>query len=163
MRFRAQGRLSPGAVLTDLNRALFKEMEGGMFVTLILLLLDPEKRKLKISSAGHFPPILRTRDNRASELQILKNFPVGVSEDNEYTDTEYMLNPGDRIVLYTDGVTEALDSKGNIFGKDRLKQAIAQGGDGPEEIIAAIKKALAAHSLGIPQNDDLTMVCLGVD
>ena len=161
--FHAQGRFSPGAVLTVLNHALYNEMEGGMFVTLILLLLDPEKRKLKISSAGHFPPILRTGNNSVTEIQVKKNFPIGVSEYTEYHDTDYVLNSGDRIVLYTDGVTEALDPKGNFFGKNRLKYAIAHGGESPREVLGAINQAVAAHSAGVPQSDDLTMVCLAVD
>jgi len=163
MRFHAQGRLSPGAVLTVLNRALLAEMEGGMFVTLILLIIDPEKRSLRISSAGHFPPILRNGDNTAYELQIKNNFPIGVMEDNEYGDTEYILKCGDRIIVYTDGVTEAMNKEGDMFGTDRLKQAIAHGGESPEKLLETINQAIEGHSAGYRQSDDLTMVCFAVD
>jgi sigma-B regulation protein RsbU (phosphoserine phosphatase) len=138
-------------------------MEGGMFVTLLLIMIDPEMRKLRISSAGHFPPVLRTGKDAVSELPIKRSYPIGVAENTEYQDTEYILNPGDRIVLYTDGVTEALGPKGAFFGKGRLMQAIAHGGDSPDGVLAAVSKAVAAYSAGVPQSDDLTMVCLGVD
>ena len=163
MRFHAQGRLSPGAVLTVLNRALSEEMEGGMFVTLILLIIDPEKRSLRISSAGHFPPILRTGDNRAYELQIENDVPIGVIKDNEYGDTEYILKCGERLIVYTDGITEAMNKEGDLFGIDRLKQAIAQGGESPEKILETINQAVERHSAGYRQSDDLTMVCFAVE
>ncbi len=163
MRFHSQGRLSPGAVLTVLNRALYDQMEGGMFVTLILLILDSEKKKLSISSAGHFPPILRTGENTVSELQIENNLPIGTVADTEYGDTEYMLESGDRIILYTDGVTEAQNKEGGFYGKERLKQVIAYGGESPEELLMTINKSVLNYSAGFPQSDDLTMVCLAVD
>lgn len=163
MRFYARDRRSPGAVLTVLNNALSDEMEGGMFVTLILLILEPETRRLSISAAGHFPPLLRSGDNMVSELQLKNNFPIGIVKDNKYGDTDYLLNDGDRIVLYTDGVTEAMNKDGVLFGKDRLKQAILRGGESPEEVLESINQAIAAHCAGYRQSDDLTMVCLAVD
>jgi sigma-B regulation protein RsbU (phosphoserine phosphatase) len=163
LRFHARGRLSPGAVLTALNQALSEEMEGGMFVTLILLILESVERKLSISAAGHFPPILRSADHSVSELRIENNIPIGIVANIEYGDTEYMLQRGDRVVLYTDGVTESMNKEGDFFGKDRLEQAVAHGGESPEELLDTINRAVSAHSAGLPQSDDLTMVCLAVD
>jgi serine phosphatase RsbU (regulator of sigma subunit) len=163
MRFHARGRRSPGEILTALNHAISAEMEGGMFVTLILLIVEPEKRHLRISAAGHFPPLLRSADNSVSELEIENNFPVGIVADNVYTDTACTLQRGDHIILYTDGVTESMNKEGDFFGKDRLKEALTCGGPGPEELLSSINQAVSAHSAGLPQSDDLTMVCLAVD
>lgn len=84
-------------------------------------------------------------------------------KDNQYGDTEYLLKSGDRIVLYTDGVTEVMNKDGEMFGKNRLKQAIAGGGESPEELLESINQAVAAHASGCRQSDDLTMVCLAFD
>ncbi|MDJ0816573.1 MAG: SpoIIE family protein phosphatase [Desulfobacterales bacterium] len=163
MRFHARGRLSPGAILTALNRGISAEMEGGMFVTLILLIVEPEEHKVSISSAGHFPPLLRSADKSVSELEVENNFPVGIVSDNAYADREFVLKRGDQIILYTDGVTESMNKEGDFFGKDRLIEAVARGGDSPKELLSIINQAVSGHSKGLPQNDDLTIVCLAVD
>jgi serine phosphatase RsbU (regulator of sigma subunit) len=163
MRFHARGCMSAGAILTALNRSLAEDMESGMFVTLALLILEPENRNLTIASAGHLPPLLRGRDGAVAELKIQSNIPLGVFEDIPYGETHYRLNPGDSVLLYTDGVTEAMDKDGNMFGVERLRQVISSGGQLPDEILAAIRQAVTQHTSGHPQSDDLAMVCLSVD
>jgi phosphoserine phosphatase RsbU/P len=164
MRFHARGCLSPGAVLTELNRSLSDEMESGMFVTLALMVLEPEKRRLTISSAGHLPPLLRSRSGAVSELQIKGNIPLGVFENTLYGETEHMVQAGDSVILYTDGVTEAMNKEGVLFGTEQLKRVFASSGkDGPEALLAAVSRAIAEHTAGFPQSDDVAMVCLSVD
>jgi len=163
MRFHARGCLSAGAVLRSLNRSLAGEMEIGMFVTLSLLILEQADRNLTISSAGHLPPLLRSGDGSVSELKILCNIPLGVYDDYDFGETRYTLKAGDSVLLYTDGVTEAMDKAGRMFGVERLKQAVATGGRHPREILAAINLAVAEHTAGHLQSDDLAMVCLSVD
>ncbi len=163
MRFHARGGPSAGSVLTALNRSLTEEMAGGMFVTLALLVIDPALQRLRISSAGHLPPIIRSHEGPVRELKVKSNIPLGVLTDVEYGETEYQLTSGDWIIVYTDGVTEAMNAKGDMFGLDRLKQLIAERADGPAQLLAGIKAAVAKHVAGFPQSDDLTMVCLAVD
>jgi serine phosphatase RsbU (regulator of sigma subunit) len=163
MRFHARGCLSAGAVLTALNRSLAEEMEGGMFVTLALLILEPEQRSLIISSAGHLPPLLRSGEGGVSALKTNASIPLGIFEDHPYGETRHTLKPGDSVLLYTDGVTEAMDRDGKMFGAERLKQVLAEGGSRPDGILAAINRAVAEHTAGHPQSDDLAMVCLSVD
>jgi serine phosphatase RsbU (regulator of sigma subunit) len=163
MRFHARGCLSAGAVLTALNRALAEEMESGMFVTLALLILEPEKRNITISSAGHPPPLLRSGDGGVAALKINTSIPLGIFENHQYGETQHALKAGDSVLLYTDGVTEAMDQEGKMFGTERLKQVLAAGGKHPDGILAAINRAVAEHTAGYPQSDDLAMVCLAVD
>ena len=128
MRFHARGCLSAGAVVTALNRALAEEMESGMFVTLALLILQPEMRNLIVCSAGHLPPLLCSRDGlRASSPG---NIPIGVFEDSRFGETEHMVQAGDRVMLYTDGVTEAMNKDGILFGAEQLKRVIASSCEG---------------------------------
>jgi phosphoserine phosphatase RsbU/P len=162
MRFHARGCLSAGAILTALNRSLAEEMESGMFVTLALLVLEPKKRKLTLASAGHLPPFLRAGDGSVSELKAQGDIPLGVFEDHQYADTELLLKEGDCVLLYTDGVTEAMNKDGAMFGGRRLKQVIASGGKTPGDILAAVNRAVAEHAAGFPPSDDLAMVCLSV-
>jgi len=163
MRFHARGCLSAGTVLTALNRSLAEEMESGMFVTLALLILEPEKRRLTISSAGHMPPLLRSDDGSVSALRINAGIPLGIFEDHQYGETQHTLKAGDSVLLYTDGVTEAMNRRGEMFGAGRLKQVLAAGGKHPDLILAAINQAVAEHTAGYPPSDDLAMVCLSVD
>jgi len=163
MRYHARGRLSAGAVLSALNRELAMEMESGMFVTMALLVLEPKKGKLTISSAGHPAPILRKPDGTVSELQIKRNLPLGVSENYEYRETEYILKSGDLVLLYTDGITEAMNGSGDMFGAARLKHVVSCGGQDPQQLLASISRSVGEHAAGRPQSDDLTMVCLAVD
>ncbi|MFO7707176.1 MAG: SpoIIE family protein phosphatase [Desulfobacterales bacterium] len=163
MRFHARGGMSAGKIMTQLNGALAHEMESGMFVTLALLILEPGKRKLTIASAGHLPPLLRAGSGPVSELRIPGNIPLGVFDDYTYAETQHVLKPGDCVLLYTDGVTEAMNPEGTLFGAQRLKQVMASGGNHPGEILSAINRAVAEHAAGTPPNDDLAMVCLMVD
>ena len=163
MRFHARGCLSPGAVLTALNRSLAEEMESGMFVTLALLILMRGERSLTLSSAGHMPPLLRSGSGRVSEIKIPRNVALGVLNDCEFGETRHALKAGDSVLLYTDGVTEAMDKAGRMFGVERLKQVMAGAGSHPGEILSGINFAVAEHTAGHPQSDDLAMVCLSVD
>ena len=163
MRFHARGCLSPGAVLTALNRSLAEEMEMGMFVTFALLILERGSRNLTLSSAGHLPPLLRSSNGSVSELKIPRNVALGVLNDCEFGETRHALKAGDSVLLYTDGVTEAMDKAGKMFGVERLKQVMASGGKHPREILSGINFAVSEHTAGYPQSDDLAMVCLSVD
>ena len=163
MRFHARSCLSAGDILTALNRSLAEEMESGMFVTLALLVLEPEKRKLTLASAGHLPPLLRAGDGSVSELKNQGGIPLGVFDNHQYTESALLLKPGDCVLLYTDGVTEAMNKDGAMFGVERLKHVIAAGGTHPGEILSAINRAVAEHAAGFPPSDDLAMVCLSVD
>ena len=163
MRYHARGCLSAGALLSALNRELATEMESGMFVTMALLVLEPEKRKITMSSAGHPAPILRTPAGTVSELQIKGNMPLGVLQHCEYSETEYTLKSGDLVLLYTDGITEAMSSSGEMFGAARLKEVVSSGGQDPQQLLASISRSVEEHAAGHPQSDDLAMVCFAVD
>jgi phosphoserine phosphatase RsbU/P len=117
-----------------------------------------------VCSAGHLPPLLCTREGVISELSSPGNVPIGVFDDSRYSETEHLLQPGDRVLLYTDGVTEAMNRSGEMFGTERFKQVLrAEREESPESILAAVEKAVAEHAAGVPQSDDLAMVCLAVD
>jgi len=164
MRFHARGCLSAGAVVTALNRALAEEMESGMFVTLALLILQPEMRNLIVCSAGHLPPLLCSREGEISELSSPGNIPIGVFEDSRFAETEHLLQPGDRVLLYTDGVTEAMNREGELFGMERFRRVVRDARrESPEAVLAAVSRAVADHATGVPQSDDMAMVCIAVD
>ncbi|MGE5258028.1 MAG: PP2C family protein-serine/threonine phosphatase, partial [Hyphomicrobiales bacterium] len=96
-------------------------------------------------------------------LSVNTSIPLGIFDDHQYGETQYMLKSGDSVLLYTDGVTEAMDKDGKMFGTERLKQVLASGGNRPDRILSAINGAVALHTAGHPQSDDLAMVCLSVD
>jgi sigma-B regulation protein RsbU (phosphoserine phosphatase) len=108
--------------------------------------------------------LLRASNGAVSELKIKGNLPLGAFEETRYGETEHMVQAGDSVILYTDGVTEAMNKEGVLLGTEQLKRVIASSGEaGPEALLSAVSRAIAEHTDGFPQSDDVAMVCLSVD
>lgn len=163
MRYHALACEGPGKILSALNDALAEEMETGMFVTLVLMALLPETGELVISNAGHPPPLRRDRHGRVTALEAAGNIPLGMSAGLSYGQTSFQLEQGDWVLLYTDGITEAMNDRDEEFGMERLEQLLAKGGDSPQVLLDTLAEAVAEHASGRAQSDDLTLMCLGVN
>ncbi len=151
----------PGA-MTMLNDFLAQDMTAGKFMSLFVGVLDPATGTLDWASAGHNPPILeRAGDGPAAAFDA--SGPVlGVIAGVEYRRGEPLtLSPGDALLLYTDGATEAPDPGGELFGEERLRAVVrgAMGGP-PEGVLDAVKRALVAWTGGKPNRDDLTLMAV---
>ena len=110
---------SPSAILSKANTALRKGNANDMFVTAFLGILDVGTGVLKFANAGHNPPLI-TRNKRFLPLPCSKGFLLGAMEQSFLKDEEVYLKPGDTLVLYTDGVTEARNAQGEFYGESRL-------------------------------------------
>lgn len=144
----------------QMNVSLSADNGQCRFVTFWLGCLDLCSGALEYVNAGHDAPVL-LRDGAAEMLPSSENMPLGVLDEAEFISGGISLMPGDTILLYTDGVTEAMDISGNEFGKDRLLETVGDVADTDasgimESVLAAIRK----HSDGAAQSDDITMVCL---
>ena len=161
---RAFSRTVPelATAITMLNDFLVQDMTQGKFMTFFAAVLDPATRVMQWCSAGHNPPMLWQAekgafialDSTGPVLGILPGLPYERGAD-------VVIGPGDVLLLYTDGVTEAPGTGGELFGEDRLQEAIRAAISGTAaEVLAAVRGALAKWTGGGANRDDITMVCV---
>ena len=148
-------------VLTQTNESLCAENKMDMFVTAWIGILDLQTGKMSCSSAGHEYPAVMS-DSRTFELVRNKSgFVLGGFEGLRYQAYEITLKPGDKIFIYTDGVPEATNTHNELFGTDRMIDALnANSGGTPQEILAEVRRAVDEFVGEAEQFDDLTMLCL---
>ena len=157
----AIGRGVPGDVLQEVNDLLLEDNEGGMFVTVLYAVYDPATRQLTYSSGGHNSPLLVHADGTSTLLPLTDGVALGIVSGIPYGENTVTLSPGDTVVLYTDGVTEAMNSEEEEFGLDPLMERfIASPPSDPEETTAAVFDAVNAFAGETPQSDDITCLVL---
>ena len=147
----------PGAVLTEVNGLLNEDNETAMFVTLLYAVFNPANGLLKYANGGHNPPIIVHPDGASTLLPATGGIALGVAPGFKYEESSIILAPGDTIVLYTDGVTEAMNAEGEEFGLDRLRNLFTNSPPkSPKETNTAIFEAVSAFAGETPQSDDIT-------
>lgn len=158
-RYQLMTRPSPAAALTALNTEMVHLALGHRFITCIFAVIDPEKSLLTIANAGHMPPIVRTANEEILSLgKGEAGMPIGIARDQEFVETQYELNPDDLVLMYTDGVTEAMDADGNLYGRTRLVDAALRAPGGIRETIESIVGDVIDFVGDSPQRDDICLV-----
>jgi len=162
VRFIALREISPGKILRAINNLICREMPDQGFVTAAFVTVDTKTNLLTISNAGHPPPLIK----KAAQAQMVKfedsiGLPLGVMEATEYEEERVPLDNGDSVLLYTDGVIEAMDAEENFYTQERLEQLIKAGPSRPKQIVDVLLSDLKSFFKDKPQNDDLTLVCFG--
>jgi len=158
--FHANQMLDPGLLLTTLNNALVERSRQGMFVTLQYLLLDANTGKVLIADGGHLPPIVVQRGGaRVYPLDVSGGCPLGILRSSEFPVSEFYLNAGDTLILYTDGVIEAKNATGEQFSLQRLMKLVTQD-KSVNEILDATMSSLLDFSRNVEQHDDITILAL---
>jgi sigma-B regulation protein RsbU (phosphoserine phosphatase) len=149
----------PAEAIRDANAIITADSKAGMFVTLFYGILDAFSRSLTYVNAGHNPPLIcRGADGSFAELPAT-GMAIGAVQDAAYGSGTAVLGPGDVLVLYTDGVTEAENEAQEMFGEERLREVIAgASGRTAVEIVAAILGSVQAFSGAAPQSDDITLM-----
>jgi sigma-B regulation protein RsbU (phosphoserine phosphatase) len=152
---------SPAQVLTKVNHELCVDNEQMMFVTLLCGVLDLHTGEVRYTNAGHLPP-LRLRGRQGIDWVELPMAPVlGVTEEVAYQNRSFRLEPMDTLLLYTDGVTEAMNKGKELFGEDRLLALAGdQTGLGPKELVERLLGAVHHFAGGAEQSDDITVLAL---
>jgi sigma-B regulation protein RsbU (phosphoserine phosphatase) len=153
--------LSVGEIMIRANRRTKKDIKSGMFVALLYAVLDAEDKTLSLCSAGQTQPIHWSSETDETRLVETKGdtFPLGILEDVGYQETRLQLASGDKVLLYTDGIVEAMNEKEEMFGFERLIE-IVQGARSmsADSLLKEILDRVNAFAGGAPQHDDITVI-----
>ena len=154
----AQTQPGPAATLATANVQISRDNHAMLFVSAFYAVLDAADGCLTFANAGHNVPLVRRADGRVEEV-MSRGMVLGIMDDMTYDEAVTTLAPGDILVLYTDGITEAMDAAGNLFGKARLVDAVRHASPaGAHDLIDAILAAVRVYIGETPQADDLTIV-----
>ena len=157
----AIGNPDPGAVLQEVNSLLLEDNETMMFVTLLYAVYDPPTGQITYANGGHNTPLIRHADGSSTMLPLTGGIALGVVGDIEYQQELVQLAPGETLVLYTDGITEAMNEVGEEFGLERLYDVLASNpANDPQEVNRNIFEAVRAFAGDTPQSDDITCLTL---
>jgi serine phosphatase RsbU (regulator of sigma subunit) len=155
----AFGSSSPGEVLSRINETLVAHIPANMFVTCFYCILDPKSARLSYANAGHDLPYLQ-RNGEAEELRA-RGMPLGLMPGMGYEEKEIVLERDDSALLYSDGLVEAHDPQGEMFGFPRLRTLIAQHADGERSLGDFLLEELYSFvGEGWEQEDDITLLTL---
>ncbi len=147
-----------------INRNFCESATLQRFITMLVATVDVKKHEIRVVNAGHLPPLVR-RDGGVVELIKMDEkagIALGIVEDAEYEEVALSLAPGETLIMYTDGFSEAANDKGTLYGIERLKTQVAQSRAGE---VGALGKSILddvmAFSGECPQNDDMCLICVG--
>ena len=151
---------SPGEALANVNEQLCESNEAQLFVTVWLAVLDIATGKGIAANAGHEHPALRRAGGRY-ELVTYRHSPaVAALEGVRFKEHEFQLNPGDCLFVYTDGVAEATNAENELFGSERMLEALNRNPEAmPEEVLSNVMDGINSFVAGAEQFDDITMLC----
>ena len=154
----ALGSSSPGEVLRRVNDSLVTDIPPSMFVTCFYCILDPENGSLRYANAGHDLPYLH-RNGDAEELRA-RGMPLGLIPGMDYEEKEIALDAGEAALFYSDGLVEAHDPKGEMFGFPRLRELVAQHGEERSLETYLLEELERFTGEGWEQEDDITLLTL---
>ena len=171
LRAEAVGKSSAAQVLHRVNKSIYGDIKDDMFVSLFYLVLNVKKRTVNYARAGHDPALLFHGKEKRYELLDKGGIALGLDEGSFFDETleqgEVSLSPGDTLVLYTDGITEAVNRDNEEFGFRKLLEIVrrsspANGEDNVSSLVERVDREIIEFTGGLPQWDDITMVALRV-
>jgi serine phosphatase RsbU (regulator of sigma subunit) len=165
-RMLSEEELGVGETMMRANRRIKKDIKSGMFVALLYAVLDAEKGTVGLCSAGQTQPILMSAKTAEATLveTVGDTFPLGILEDANYEETQLQIEPGEKVVFYTDGVVEAMNKHEEIYGFERLQEVIKSSqAETAEALMNDIIRSVSDFTGAAPQHDDLTIIVVSVN
>ncbi len=164
LRSKAPGNPSPAQVLREVNRQLYPDIREDMFITMIYLIMDGSGT-LTLARAGHEAPLCCRDHFKHIEAIEAPGMALGIDPgdvfDEVIKDVTVALSPLDTVVIYTDGINEALDAEGNEFGQEQLKAGLRSAGpQSVDFLVKTLVERVQTFSSGHPQNDDITLAAV---
>ncbi|MEM0897631.1 MAG: GAF domain-containing SpoIIE family protein phosphatase [Verrucomicrobiota bacterium] len=165
MHAKAQQNLSPAAVLREVNRVLFPDIREDMFISMAYLILNTQSDEVVIARAGHDAPFHFSRTGDTVTKLQTPGIALGIDDgevfDRATQDHYFRVEPGDSVLLYTDGANEALNADGEEFGIDQLEERFMEiATEGAERTIKRLRAAIRKFAGNQPQNDDITLIAI---
>jgi serine phosphatase RsbU (regulator of sigma subunit)/CHASE2 domain-containing sensor protein len=165
-RMLSEEELSVGETMMRANRRIKQDIKSGMFVALLYAVLDAEKNTVGMCSAGQTQPLLMSV--KAAEPALVETlgdtFPLGILEEANYEETQFQMEPGDKVVFYTDGIVEAMDKNQQIYGFERLHEVVKSSpAETAEALMKDIISSVSDFTGAAPQHDDLTIIVVSAD
>lgn len=153
----------PATVVSRLNRHLDPGGILDMYITFLIIIIDIDSHRMTLVNAGHPAPLIRRGDGRLEVFgRESSSLPLAIQLNSEYRAVETSLGEGDVVILYSDGVTDAMNAAQERFGEDgRLETTILAAPATPAEVGESIMTAVRNHAASQPQFDDVTLICLG--
>jgi sigma-B regulation protein RsbU (phosphoserine phosphatase) len=153
--------VNPGETLRRINSMLIPESGGKMFVTVFYGVLNTRTGDVQFSYGAHNPPYIKRKEGQIERIRQESGFLLGMVDDMEYDVHKIVLHPGDTILLYTDGVTEAMNGNKELFNESRLETSLQRlNGHLLKDMLAGITSDVMQFGAGAPQADDVTMLAL---
>jgi len=149
----------PAEMLEEINSKLFARRIGNSFVTALAAVYDPKSGELRVAGAGHPPPMIRS-GNAARELEFEGGPPLGILERVDSAQGSVILKPGDTVLLYTDGISEAMSIDHKLFGVERIRAALIAAPAGAQQAIEHLNGALKTYIGTAKPSDDQTILVL---
>jgi len=153
----------PSEAIRQANRLIYDEGRSSMFITAFYAVLDPARRLLSYVNAGHNPPLLVRGNPPVAQMIEGKGIALGVIGEIESRTNTLPLRPGDLILLYTDGITEAFNERDDCYGEDRMIAVVTGNRSRPlPEIRDALLEDIRQFAGSAPQSDDITFILIRV-
>ena len=150
----------PVEIMNRVNAQLAKENQASLFVTMILGIVDTATGRMVYGQGGHNPPILVPVQGKPT-YEPAGGMPLGVFEDAKFGERELQLKPGETLLVYTDGVTEAMNQAKDLFGEDRLEKAVTGVASlSPEKIAERVIEQVEGFVLEAERSDDITLLAI---
>jgi len=159
IRERAEKEISPAALLTQVNRLLIEQDIKTNFITSFYAILDPVKSKLKYALAGHPPPLLKKSSGQVETLTG-RGVALGIFPEAKYEDMEISLAPGESLVAFTDGLTDANNPSNEFFEMPNLRTAIGSAPASAKSLVKHLQNTLSAWVKEAPNYDDITLLVI---
>ena len=160
-RFEAHQAEDPQPTMTILNQMLSERSQQGMFVTMIYLILDVHHGELRYVNGGHIPPILYQRKgDRLTKLDGSEGIPLGIKRDAVFSEAEHSLRRGDTLLLFSDGMLDAKNSKGEKFKLENIEKYVRGNWQTPHDLVTQLVEAVTNHAGDESQFDDITIMAI---
>jgi len=161
LKTRIQSGDTPRQALINVNKQLQEGGETDMFVTVWLSVLDLKTGKAIVSNAGHEHPVIRRAGSKYRLIKYKHSPALGMMEETAFEEHEFQMNPGDALFVYTDGVPEATNHDNELFGTDRMLEALNKEPEaGAKQVLTNVRDGVNSFVGDAEQFDDLTMLCL---
>lgn len=158
---RASDDKLPSKILTRVNSDLAQDNPECMFVTVFLGTVNLRTGRVTYTNAGHNPPLIKRSSGEVQEVGDIHGPILGVQEGREYGESSFELAPGDALLVYTDGVTEAMDKEENLYSDARLLQTVEKVDEiTADSVLKTVRDSVDEFASGAEQADDITMISL---